>query len=110
MVRQVLGNETPCVKCHTDKRGPFVFEHGPLKVEGCETCHQPHGATNAKLLRRPVVFTLCLECHNDASPPDKGSGVLAQSATHNMLDPRYRQCTACHVRLHGSNSDQFFLR
>jgi DmsE family decaheme c-type cytochrome len=110
MVHQALGNEIPCVKCHTDKRGPWVFEHGPVKVEGCDVCHYPHGATNAKLLRRPVVFTLCLECHNDPSPPDGGSGVLAQSATHNMLDPRYRQCTACHVRIHGSNSDQFFLR
>ena len=27
MVQQALGNETPCLKCHTDKRGPFVFEH-----------------------------------------------------------------------------------
>jgi DmsE family decaheme c-type cytochrome len=110
MVQQALGNETPCVKCHTDKRGPWVFEHRSLKVEGCETCHQPHGSMNAKLLRRPVVFTLCLECHNDPSPPDKGSGVLSQSATHNMVDPRYRQCTACHVRIHGSNADQYFLR
>jgi len=110
MVQQALGNEEPCVKCHMDKRGPFVFEHRPVRVEGCEICHTPHGSMNAKLLRRPVVFTLCLECHNDASPPDRGSGVLAQSATHNMVDPRYRQCTACHVRIHGSNADTLFLR
>ena len=110
LVKQVLGNEIPCVKCHPDKRGPWVFEHAPVKVEGCETCHYPHGATNARLLRRPVVFTLCLECHNDPAPPDKGSGVIIQSATHNMLDPRYRQCTACHVRIHGSNADANFLR
>jgi DmsE family decaheme c-type cytochrome len=110
MVQQALGNEIPCLKCHTDKRGPWVFEHAPVKVEGCEVCHQPHGSMNARLLRRPVVFTLCLECHNDPSPPDKGSGVFAQSASHNMLDPRYRQCTGCHVRIHGSNADQNFLR
>jgi DmsE family decaheme c-type cytochrome len=110
MVQQALGNETPCLKCHTDKRGPWVFEHRVVKVEGCETCHHPHGSTNAKLLRRPVVFTLCLECHNDPSPPDGGSGIKIQSATHNMVDPRYRQCTACHVRIHGSNSDANFLR
>jgi DmsE family decaheme c-type cytochrome len=110
MVQQAAGNETPCVKCHTDKRGPWVYEHAPLKVEGCEICHNPHGSMNAKLLRRPVVFTLCLECHNDSNPPDGGSGVRAQTATHNMLDPRYRQCTACHARIHGSNADPFFLR
>ena len=57
----------PCLKCHVDKRGPFVYEHPPVRVEGCETCHMPHGSTNARLLRRPVVFTLCLECHNGAS-------------------------------------------
>ena len=111
MVQQALGNETPCVKCHTDKRGPWVFEHATLRVEGCETCHQPHGSMNAKLLRRPVVFTLCMECHND---PDlssgTGSGVPSQTASHNMADPHYRNCTACHVRIHGSNADQNFLR
>ena len=60
MVDQALGNELPCVKCHIDKRGPFVYEHPAVAVEGCPTCHTPHGSTNAKLLVRPVVFTLCL--------------------------------------------------
>ena len=111
MVQQAHGNETPCVKCHTDKRGPWVFEHAVLRVEGCETCLQPHGSTNARLLRRPVVFTLCMECHNDPDPSGgKGSGVPSQTASHNMVDPRYRHCTACHVRIHGSNADQNFLR
>ena len=57
MVERVLNAESPCVKCHTDKRGPFVFEHPPVRVEGCEICHMPHGSMNPKLLRRPVVFT-----------------------------------------------------
>ena len=30
--------------------------------------------------------------------------------TLNMLDPKYRQCTLCHVRIHGSNADARFLR
>ena len=64
MVDQQEGNEEACLNCHIDKRGPFVFEHGSVEVEGCETCHQPHGSTNARLLKRPTVFTLCLECHN----------------------------------------------
>jgi len=54
-------NEEPCLKCHADKRGPFVFEHASVRVEGCMACHMPHGSTNAKLLKRPVVFTVCLE-------------------------------------------------
>ena len=31
-----------------------------MRVEGCESCHSPHGSTNAKLLKRPVVFTMCI--------------------------------------------------
>ncbi len=111
MVAQAPTNEEVCIKCHTDKRGPFLFEHPPVQVEGCETCHFPHGATNDRLLRRPVVFTVCLECHNGADRfGTRNNGIPIQSASHNMLDPRYQQCTACHVRIHGSQADPLFLR
>jgi DmsE family decaheme c-type cytochrome len=111
MVQQGLLNEEPCLKCHVDKRGPFLYEHPPLRIEGCERCHNPHGSTNAKLLRRPVVFTLCLECHTGADNfGTRNNGITALSSTHNMLDPRYQKCTLCHVRIHGSNSDSFFQR
>jgi len=111
MVEQALGNQEVCIKCHMDKAGPFVYEHPPVRIEGCETCHYPHGSTNTRLLRRPVVFTLCLQCHNGVS----GFGTRNQNETplsrnHNMLDPKYQNCTTCHVRVHGSNSDLFFLR
>ena len=110
MVEQSLGNEDACLKCHVDKRGPFVYEHPSVAVEGCETCHSPHGSMNAKLLRRPVVFTLCLECHNGMGSGTRNQGVDIQSARHNLLDPKFQQCTTCHVRIHGSNADQYFLR
>lgn len=111
LVEQALGNEEPCLKCHSDKRGPFVFEHAAVRVEGCETCHRPHGSTNARLLRRPAVFTLCLECHNGAGNfGRRGTGEALQSPAHNMADPRYRNCTLCHVRIHGSNADPRFFR
>ena len=104
-------NEEPCLKCHVDKRGPFVYEHASVRVEGCTACHMPHGSTNAKLLRRPVVFTVCLECHNGAGTFGReNQGVVIQSASHNILDPKYQQCTLCHVRIHGSNSAPTFLR
>ncbi|HWB84901.1 MAG TPA: DmsE family decaheme c-type cytochrome [Bryobacteraceae bacterium] len=111
MVKQVLNNEEPCLKCHTDKRGPFVYEHPPVRAEGCEVCHYPHGSTNARLLRRPVVFTLCLTCHTGAGTfGTRNNGITLQSATHNLLDPKFQYCTTCHVQIHGSNSDSFFLR
>jgi DmsE family decaheme c-type cytochrome len=108
---QGYGNEEPCLKCHQNKRGPFVFEHAAVRVEGCETCHAPHGSTNSNLLTRPVVYTLCLECHNGAGTFGiANNGVLLQSSAHNMLDPRFQNCTNCHVRIHGSNADPTFLR
>ncbi|HEX4772974.1 MAG TPA: DmsE family decaheme c-type cytochrome [Bryobacteraceae bacterium] len=111
MVAQALANEEACLKCHSDKRGPFAFEHPPVRVEGCEMCHSPHGSTNSRLLTRPVVFTLCLECHNGPGTFGRsGTGVPSLSQAHNMADPRYRNCTNCHVRIHGSNADSLFLR
>jgi DmsE family decaheme c-type cytochrome len=111
MMDQALANEEPCLKCHSEKRGPFVYEHEPVRVEGCETCHYPHGSANSRLLRRPVVFTMCLECHNGAGNFGRqNAGVLTLTPSHNLADPRYQNCTTCHVRVHGSNADPLFLR
>jgi DmsE family decaheme c-type cytochrome len=110
MVEQAGISEPPCLKCHVDKRGPFVYEHAPVRVEGCETCHNPHGSVNSKLLRRPVVATLCLECHNGGGTGTRNQGVDVQTPQHNLLDPKYQRCTTCHVRIHGSNADEYFKR
>jgi len=110
MVEQALNNEEPCLKCHVDKRGPFVYEHPPVRVEGCEICHFPHGSMNERLLRRPVVFTLCLGCHNGGASGTRLNGVPIATSPHNLLDPRFQRCTTCHVRIHGSNADETFLR
>ncbi len=111
MVDTAHATEEPCLKCHTDKRGPFVFEHPGVRVDGCEACHNPHGSTNPRLLRRPTVVMICLECHNGAGTFGRqANGIKTQSVSHNMADPRYRNCTTCHVRIHGSNADANFLR
>lgn len=111
MVEPALGNEAPCLKCHVDKRGPFAFEHSAVRIDGCSSCHVPHGSANARLLRRPAVFTLCLECHTGAGEFGRqGDGIQRTPASHNMASPRFRNCTTCHVRIHGSNADQRFLR
>ena len=111
MVHATSDGEQPCLRCHADKRGPFAFEHAAVRVDGCETCHNPHGSMNARMLRRPVVFTLCLECHNGAGGFGRtGEGIPRQTPSHNMADPRYQNCTTCHVRIHGSNADPLFQR
>ncbi len=111
MMDQVMAADEPCLKCHEEKRGPFVFEHPPVRVEGCEMCHFPHGSPNSRLLRRPVVFTMCLECHNGA--PGFGRARLGDPvtpSTHNMRLPLYQNCTNCHSHIHGSNVSVFFLQ
>jgi hypothetical protein len=66
---------------------------------------------NARLLRRPQVFTLCLECHNGAGNFGRdGDGIKLTSGSHSMSDPKFQNCSACHVRIHGSNSNGAFLR
>lgn len=111
MMESSLGNEEPCMKCHVDKRGPFAFEHSAVRVDGCGSCHVPHGTANARMLKRPVVFTLCLECHNGAGAFGRQSdGIKLTPPTHNMADARFRNCTTCHARIHGSNADGKFLR
>jgi hypothetical protein len=39
-----------------------------------------------------------------------GTGVPMLSPAHNMADPRYQNCTNCHMRIHGSNADPLFMR
>ena len=113
MLNQAHGNEQPCLKCHVDKRGPFIFEHAAGEVDGCISCHRPHGTTNAKLLARTTVAQQCLECHTGTGNfgAKNGKGItVPDAATHNLLDPAYQKCTMCHQRIHGSNVHYRFLR
>jgi DmsE family decaheme c-type cytochrome len=113
MLNQSHTNEQPCMKCHVDKRGPFVFPHQAGEVDGCVSCHKPHGSTNAKLLTRPTVTALCLECHTgsgDFGARTNRGITYPDHATHSMVDPRYQRCTGCHVTIHGSNVHYRFLR
>ena len=56
-----------CVSCHAEKRGPFLYEHAAVKVEGCTACHSPHGTIERNLLLRREGRFLCLQCHVDPS-------------------------------------------
>jgi DmsE family decaheme c-type cytochrome len=112
MIRTVNANEPTCFKCHGDKRGPFVFEHAPVKTEPCSTCHEPHGSANPRMLTRAQVRFVCLECHaNLPGPTAPANGTLGTTppAIHDLRSPRFQQCTLCHQKVHGSyvNRDLF---
>ena len=58
-------------------------------------------------LTRPTVSQLCLECHSPISGGTLGS---QPPSFHDLLSPRYRNCTTCHVAIHGSNSSPELLK
>jgi DmsE family decaheme c-type cytochrome len=91
-----------CTKCHAEMRGPFVYEHAPVKGEGCMGCHTPHGSQNARLLNMPQIATLCNQCH---SPVAAGT-FHSMGAGSSERTP----CTNCHTWIHGSNLNQAFLK
>jgi DmsE family decaheme c-type cytochrome len=90
LIRQVSVNDN-CYACHAEKRGPFLFEHTPVR-ENCLNCHDPHGSINDHSLKISVP-RLCYECHTightQSGPSEKTMG---------------RACLNCHTNIHGSNS------
>lgn len=86
-----------CAKCHRDKSGPFLFEHDAQRIEGCVTCHTPHGSPNRHMLGFQQVAEVCYSCH--AAVPGFHAGYSLDS-----------QCTNCHSSIHGSNLDSHFLK
>jgi DmsE family decaheme c-type cytochrome len=108
-LKLISGNEPGCFRCHGDKRGPFTFEHAPGRVESCSTCHELHGSNNPRMLARHEVSQLCLECHSNLSTTGNVAGGPATSF-HDIRQARYRQCTVCHQKIHGSHVNRDFLR
>ena len=100
LVREPSVNEA-CLACHTEKQGPFLWEHPPAS-EDCGICHLPHGSNQPALLVRRAPH-LCQACHSSVGhrslpalaerlPSDAGAEFLFASA-----------CLNCHSQVHGSN-------
>lgn len=104
-LRSSSGNFDACVKCHSDKQGPFVFEHAPVRVDGCSVCHDTHGSVNPRMLKRSQQRILCLECHSDTI----GVPGPAAPGFHNLTSPGWQNCTTCHTEIHGSNLSPVFF-
>ena len=122
MVKGESVNEL-CYTCHTEKRGPFLFEHAPVR-EDCVTCHAPHGSSHNRMLTQKMP-NLCWNCHltgsghfgsGDNLSTEKGVPVAPAGAPsgYPTVNSRFigRACTKCHLNIHGSNapSGAFFVR
>lgn len=95
-------NQT-CYSCHAEKRGPFLFEHAPVR-RNCLTCHDPHGSSHQTLLVMPLPF-LCQQCHTHTRHPNDLQTPLGL-ANGAAPDERLmgRACITCHTNIHGSNN------
>lgn len=107
-----------CYKCHAEKRGPFLFEHAPVREE-CTTCHEPHGTNHRRLLAQKMP-NMCWTCHftgsghfaqntnADRHGTEQGGYQVAPPGTSNFptINSRMieKSCNNCHVAVHGSNS------
>jgi len=101
-VRQLrVGNwiNESCVSCHTEKRGPFLFEHAAGR-ESCVSCHDPHGSSNDRMLVARVPM-ICQRCHIGTRHPSTiYDGLAVQSRSNRIIG---RACINCHQQIHGSN-------
>ena len=104
-VRTSASQDAICFKCHTDKQGPYVYEHPAVKIDGCTSCHNVHGAPNAHMLRLSNVNLLCLQCHTTSS----FSAAPGAPSFHNQAS-FFQACTLCHVAIHGSNFSPTFFK
>jgi DmsE family decaheme c-type cytochrome len=102
MIKADWTNEL-CYTCHTEKRGPFLWEHAPVR-EDCLNCHDPHGSNNEKLLvaRQPY---LCQRCHLNTRHPgtlyDLRNAATGPSVSNRAVE---HACRNCHQNIHGSNA------
>jgi len=114
-----------CFTCHTEKRGPHLFEHAPVR-EDCVSCHDVHGSNHQRLLVQKLP-TLCWNCHyeggghysqtSDYFNTEKGGVTVAPTGAPTGYPTRGsrwtgRSCLNCHLTIHGSNnpSGAYFVR
>jgi len=91
-----------CTTCHAEKRGPFIWEHAPVR-RNCLECHTPHGSSHESLLVVARPF-LCQQCHGNVSHP---ANLLTRPNLPRGAVPDERalnrSCSNCHSQIHGSN-------
>ncbi len=109
-LKEFTVNET-CYNCHAEKRGPFLWEHQPVR-DNCLNCHTPHGS-NRQRLQIEQINLLCSTCHSASGANHSGGAFGGLSAipfrgpgstNTNSALANQRACTNCHSQVHGSNS------
>jgi DmsE family decaheme c-type cytochrome len=101
MLLQTSVNQN-CYTCHAEKRGPYLWEHAPVR-ENCLNCHDAHGTINEKMLKVKQPL-LCQQCHQTSSHPGPAYPSMSRYAFN-------QGCMHCHPTIHGSvhpSGNRFF--
>jgi DmsE family decaheme c-type cytochrome len=108
MLRAGTSINESCASCHTEKRGPFIWEHSAGR-ENCVSCHDPHGSNNDRMLVAKAPM-LCQRCHVSSRHPATVYDATQLATASNRIVGR--ACVNCHSQIHGSNhpAANFFLR
>lgn len=93
LLRQASVNDL-CYSCHQNTRGPFLWEHAPVR-EDCATCHRPHGSNYPSLLQARIT-QLCQSCHQQGRHQTLASLPASVWVAN-------KACVNCHSQIHGSN-------
>lgn len=93
MIKAGSTNEL-CYSCHQNLRGPFLWEHSPVR-EDCLTCHKAHGSNYPQLLQARVT-QLCVSCHQQGRHQTVPGGSKSMWVGN-------KACLNCHQQIHGSN-------
>jgi DmsE family decaheme c-type cytochrome len=103
LIRADWTNEL-CYQCHTEKRGPFLWEHAPVR-ENCLNCHNPHGSNHDKMLVSQQPW-LCQRCHlNTRHPGTLYSNINAAGSSAAVSNRAAEHaCKNCHQNVHGGNA------
>lgn len=95
-----LVEQSACLRCHEEQKGPFLFEHGGME-QGCTSCHAAHGSPH-----RGQLLTAgngaCLSCHLQSDFANVGK------VSHDFLLSGGGRCWDCHSEVHGSNTTPDF--
>jgi predicted CXXCH cytochrome family protein len=111
-----------CLSCHKEMRAELSgnFKHGPVKMNQCQGCHNPHGAKHEKILKvkfptkfyneyQSGLYTLCFTCHESDIARDEKTLTLTnfRNGDRNLHfvhvnAEKGRSCKACHA-VHSSD-------
>jgi len=100
-VKSTADQNAICTKCHTEVRGPFVYEHVAVKAEGVG---MPHSARFPE--RAPAEHA----GHQPALQPVPQRRSCQHGSRNGRGSSETITCTNCHTYIHGSNMNAAFLR